>query len=80
MSGTIPNLLEDIAPLKQLHLNGQRDFGGFTGPLPSFETSEHLHDMDFSHNSLTGTIPENFLEAVRKSKSHDDYAYDTFDL
>ena len=80
MRGSIPNSLEDIPTLKQLHLNGQRDFGGFTGPLPSFSESPHLHDINFSHNSLTGSIPENFMEKVRKSPNHDDYAYDKMDL
>lgn len=80
MSGEIPNELEGIPALKQLHLNGQRDFGGLTGPIPSFSTSEHLHDMDFSKNSLTGSIPVDFLETVRKSKDHADYAYDKIDL
>jgi hypothetical protein len=80
MSGEIPNELEEITPLRILHLNGQRDFGGFTGTLPNFNTSLHLHEIDLSKNSLTGSIPSSFLEAVRKSGSHDDYAYDDIDL
>ena len=46
MSGEIPEVFEDIDTLKQLHLNGQRDFGGFTGPLPHFKQSMRLHDLD----------------------------------
>jgi hypothetical protein len=80
MSGEIPNELEKIAPLRILHLNGQRDFGGFTGRLPTFNTSQHMHEIDFSKNSLTGSIPRSFLAVVRTSDSHDDYAYDRFDL
>lgn len=80
MSGEIPNSLEDIAPLRELHLNGQRDFGGFTGPIPDFNSSLHLHVIDFSKNSLTGSIPTSFLALVRSSASHDVYAYDTIDL
>jgi hypothetical protein len=80
MSGEIPNELENIIPLRLLHLNGQRDFGGFTGKLPTFNTSEHLHELDFSKNSLTGSIPRSFLATVRTSGSHDDYAYDKIDL
>ena len=80
MSGEIPNELENIPALKQLHLNGQRDFGGFTGPLPSFKNSLHLHDLDFSKNSLTGSIPTDFLEKVRTSGDHDVYAYDSINL
>ena len=80
MSGEIPNELENIPALKQLHLNGQRDFGGFTGPLPSFKNSLHLHDLDFSKNSLTGSIPTDFLETVRTSGDHDVYAYDSINL
>ncbi|KAL7543177.1 hypothetical protein ACHAXR_012471 [Thalassiosira sp. AJA248-18] len=80
MSGEIPNDLEKIETLKQLHLNGQRDFGGFTGKIPSFSESLHLWDIDFSRNSLTGSIPGDFLHTVRKSTDHDDYAYDKIDL
>jgi len=80
MSGEIPEVFEDIDTLKQLHLNGQRDFGGFTGPLPHFKQSMRLHDLDFSKNSLTGSIPSDFLEAVRKSGNHDIYAYDSINL
>ena len=80
MSGEIPNELEEIIPLRILHLNSQRDFGGFTGKLPDFNTSQHLHELDFSKNSLTGSIPSSFLAAVRSSGSHDDYAYDKIDL
>ena len=80
MSGEIPNELENIDTLKQLHLNGQRDFGGFNGPLPSFKFSQTLEDIDFSKNSLTGSIPNDFLETVRQSLSHDIYAYDKIDL
>lgn len=80
MSGQIPNEFEDIETLKQLHLNGQRDFGGFSGPIPSFDKSPHLGDIDFSRNSLTGSIPDDFLQALRQSTSHADYAYDKIDL
>lgn len=80
MSGSIPNELENISTLHQLHLNGQRDFGGFTGRLPSFKENMHLGDIDLSKNSLTGDIPNDFLEALRMSPSHDDYAYDKIDL
>jgi hypothetical protein len=80
MSGEIPNELEEIIPLRILHLNGQRDFGGFTGKLPDFSASQHLHEIDLSKNSLTGSIPNSFLATVRNSSSHDDYAYDDIDL
>jgi hypothetical protein len=80
MSGEIPNELEDITSLRQLRLNGQRDFGGFTGPVPSFAKSEHLHDIDLSKNSLTGSIHNDFLQTVRKSGRHEDYAYSTIIL
>lgn len=80
MSGSIPNELENITSLRQLHMNGQRDFGGFSGPVPSFESSPHLHDINFSRNSLTGSIPIDFLSAVRSSISHDDYAGVAIDM
>lgn len=80
MSGEIPPELQDIPTLKQLHLNSQRDFGGFTGPLPSFSNAEVLHDVDLSKNSLTGSIPDTFMETVRTSGDHDIYAYDSIDL
>lgn len=80
MSGEIPNQLEDIESLRYLNLAGQRDFGGFSGPVPSFDTSPHLHELDFSRNSLTGTIPADFLLAVRTSTSHDDYSGVQIDL
>lgn len=80
MSGEIPNALEDIETLRYLNLAGQRDFGGFSGPVPSFNTSSHLHQIDFSRNSLSGTVPNDFLLAVRTSTSHDDYSGVQIDL
>jgi Leucine-rich repeat (LRR) protein len=80
LSGKIPTALQDIAPLRTLHLQGQRDFGGFSGPLPSFRKSPHLHDIDLSHNSLTGNISDSFLETVRQSSNRTDYAYPTINL
>jgi hypothetical protein len=74
MSGDIPNELEKISTLKYLNLAGQRDFGGFSGRIPSFNASAHLHEIDISRNSLTGSIPTDFLLAVRTSASHDDYS------
>jgi len=80
MSGVIPNELEEIETLRLLNLAGQRDFGGFSGPVPSFSTSPHLHEIDFSMNSLTGTVPTDFLLSVRSSTSHDDYSGVQIDL
>lgn len=80
MSGEIPNELENIETLRYLNLAGQRDFGGFSGPVPSFNTSPHLHEIDFSRNSLTGTIPTDFLATARTSTSHDDYSGVQIDL
>ena len=80
LSGDIPNEFQRIDSLRYLHLQGQRAFGGFNGPLPAFEESPHLHDLDLSQNSLTGDIPENFLETVRKSQNRTDYAYPRIDL
>lgn len=80
MSGDIPNELENIKTLRFLNLAGQRDFGGFSGPVPSFNHSSHLHEIDISRNSLTGTVPSDFLLSVRTSSSHDDYSGVQIDL
>lgn len=79
-NGEIPNEFQDIIPLRTLHLNDQRFFDGFSGPLPSFENAHHIHDLDLSHNSLTGDISDKFLEKVRKSPNRTDYAYPTINL
>lgn len=79
-SGKIPVEFQDIAPLRVLHLNNQQKSGGFSGPLPSFQKSPHLHDLDLSHNSLSGNISNSFLETVRNSKNRTDYAYPKIDL
>ena len=79
-NGEIPNEFQDIIPLRTLHLNDQRFFDGFSGPLPSFENALHIHDLDLSHNSLTGDISDKFLEKVRKSPNRTDYAYPTINL
>jgi Leucine-rich repeat (LRR) protein len=80
MSGEIPNELENIKSLRFLNLAGQRDFGGFSGPVPSFNRSSHLHEIDISRNSLTGTVPSDFLLSVRTSAIHDDYSGVQIDL
>ena len=40
MSGIIPVELNDVAPLHQLHLQHQCDFGGFSRPVTNFKTAQ----------------------------------------
>lgn len=61
-TGSLPRSLGEMTDLAFLDLSGQTT-GGFSGKLPDFSKLQDLHRIDLSFNSLTGSIPSNFLES-----------------
>eukprot|EP00581_Thalassiosira_minuscula_P019717 CAMPEP_0183726422 /NCGR_PEP_ID=MMETSP0737-20130205/23124_1 /TAXON_ID=385413 /ORGANISM="Thalassiosira miniscula, Strain CCMP1093" /LENGTH=523 /DNA_ID=CAMNT_0025957751 /DNA_START=106 /DNA_END=1674 /DNA_ORIENTATION=- len=64
MVGTLVSELNAIAPLRKLHLQDQY----LSGTVLAFEALQHLHDLDISANDISGSIPDNFMEAARQSE------------
>lgn len=60
--GPIPDSFANLSSLQSLFIDSfTRKSAGLSGPLPSFEGMPNLRQIYLNENSLTGTIPENFL-------------------
>jgi Leucine-rich repeat (LRR) protein len=64
ISGSLPEFLEDFLYLTSLDLSSQSRSPGLSGRLLSFQGSKNLRNLYLSNNSLSGTIPSNFLASV----------------
>ena len=70
MSGNIPPVLTKLKKLSVLDLSHQRSddgSGGFSGPLPSFASASSISRLDLSGNSISGTIPEDFMALISQT-------------
>jgi len=71
LTGTLPDGLGLLKDLAFLDLSNQANeaegASGFTGPLPTLEKLEKIRRLDLSKNSLTGTVPANFLAGASKN-------------
>ena len=77
----LPSEIYDLTHLEVLSLskgggsqdpNGASHSGlgrGVYGSLPAFDRLENLRQLDLSYNSLSGTIPKNFLSGVKDKDS-----------
>ena len=73
LTGTLPDELTDLLKLETLNLQGESASGisspglvgaGIRGPLLSFRNLPHLKVLIVADNSLTGTVPFDFLDGV----------------
>lgn len=65
LTGTIPAELGDLTKLFHLDLSNESFRGvGLTGTLPSLTNARSLLHFDVAHNSLSGTIPEDFMASA----------------
>jgi Leucine-rich repeat (LRR) protein len=60
LTGSIPFFLDTMSSLQNVYLDGNQ----FGGPLPALSGLPNLKEAFLNDNSLTGTIPANFLQAV----------------
>lgn len=70
MSGNIPPVLSELKKLSVLDLSHQRSdggSGGFSGGLPSFSSASSISRLDLSGNSISGTIPADFMAVISQT-------------
>ena len=77
-SGTIPRQITNLPQLEMLSLEAEAGVvpggmfgiggGGLTGELPAFDNIPRLKELYLKDNSLTGTIPSNFLGNINNKK------------
>ena len=65
-SGPLPaNAIAKLLDLQKFHVHQSGKLGsGITGQLPSFKEQKLLHMLDLNSNSMTGSIPSDFLSGV----------------
>jgi Leucine-rich repeat (LRR) protein len=63
--GYLPTEMNHMTSLKSLFVDAFMNNGaGISGPLPSFKRMPDLRDIYFSSNTLTGSIPSDFLAGI----------------
>jgi len=60
--GPLPAKISNLTSLQSLFIDSfTHESAGLSGPLPSFQGMPELKQISLNENSLTGSIPENFL-------------------
>jgi len=65
-TGHLPtDAIRKLLDLQKFHVHQSGKIGdGITGKLPSFKEETLLHMLDLNSNSMTGSIPSDFLSGV----------------
>eukprot|EP00562_Extubocellulus_spinifer_P013816 CAMPEP_0178558590 /NCGR_PEP_ID=MMETSP0697-20121206/10490_1 /TAXON_ID=265572 /ORGANISM="Extubocellulus spinifer, Strain CCMP396" /LENGTH=2669 /DNA_ID=CAMNT_0020191701 /DNA_START=259 /DNA_END=8268 /DNA_ORIENTATION=- len=68
--GEIPREFDGLASLESLFIDSfTRNSVGLSGPVPDFNNLEYLTEINLNSNSLTGTIPDDFLINLKNKKA-----------
>lgn len=66
LTGHLPTVaIQKLVNLEKFHVHQSgRGGDGIIGQLPAFDRQTKLHMLDINSNSMTGSIPSNFLSGV----------------
>lgn len=68
-TGSIPSEIDSLSDLEVFALHQTSGEANLSGPLPAFDSFSQLKELSLESNSLTGSIPSNFLARISDKTS-----------